>query len=179
MKKRKCSQCLRNFQQQRPLQYLCGWECATAYAKKKEEEKKEKAWKDSKKKLKEDLKTKKDYEKELEIIVNRYIRKRDALLPCVSCNAQPGTYKLTAGHYYPAGSYKNLRFLEDNIHGQCWWNCNKNKHGNLIEYRKEIIRRIGEDRLEELDRLSRIPRHYTIPELIELKEIYKEKIRKL
>ena len=33
MKKRKCKQCKEYFHQQRPLQYLCGWECATIYAK--------------------------------------------------------------------------------------------------------------------------------------------------
>jgi hypothetical protein len=139
----------------------------------------DKEWKQRKKETKEKLKTKKDYEKELETIFNKYIRERDKHLSCISCGAEPGTYKLTAGHFYPAGSYKNLRFHEDNVQGQCWFNCNKNRHGNLHEYRINLNKRIGTDRVEELDRLARVPRHYTIPELIELKEIYKEKIRKL
>ena len=96
------------------------------------------------KEIKESLKTKKDYEKELETVVNKYIRLRDKDKPCISCNKPAGSYKITAGHYYPAGSYKNIRFDLDNIHGQCWYNCNKNRHGNLIEYRKGLIERIGE-----------------------------------
>lgn len=129
--------------------------------------------------IKESLKTKKDYEKELERIFNKFIRMRDEHLPCVSCGAEAGAYKLTAGHFYPAGSYKNLRFTEDNVWGQCWYNCNKNRHGNLHEYRNRLILRIGRDRVEALDRMAQIERHYTIPELIELKEYYKTKIKEL
>lgn len=75
---------------------------------------------------------------------NRYIRLRDANLPCISCGALPGTFKLTAGHYITAGSCSALRFDEQNVHGQCWWNCNRNKSGNIVKYREGIIKRFGE-----------------------------------
>ncbi len=153
----------------------CSAKCAIDYAKKLEQIK----WKKKKKELKESLKTKKDYEKELERIFNRYVRLRDKNLNCVSCGARAGSYKITAGHYYPAGSYKNVRFDEQNVWGQCWFNCNKNRHGNLAAYRLGLIERIGEEEVKKLDQRAQTPRHYTIPELIELKEIYKEKIRKL
>lgn len=138
-----------------------------------------KKWSKDKAVLKESLKTKQDYEKELEAIFNTFIRERDKDKPCISCQAPAGTYKITCGHFHPAGTYKNIRFHEDNSQGQCWWNCNKNKHGNLSEYRPRLIERIGQERVDELDRLRNIPRHYTILELIELKVKYKDKIKSL
>ncbi len=127
--------------------------------------------------MKQSLKTKKDYEKELEPVFNEFIRRRDKELPCISCDAKAGTYTSTAGHYYPAGSYKNLRFNEDNVHAQCWYNCNKNRHGNLQEYRIRLIERIGIERVEQLDKDRLKPLKLTIPELVLMKQEYKEKIR--
>ena len=136
---------------------------------------KQKEWKERKKVLKDGLKRKQDYEKDLEVVFNKFIRLRDKDEPCISCDAPAGTYKLTAGHFYPAGSYKNLRFNEDNVNSQCWWNCNKNKSGNLLEYRPRLIKKIGIERVEELERLKNIPAHYTIPELKEMIKQYKLK----
>ena len=173
---RTCKICKTKFEPQyNSVQMCCTPKCAIEYAKRL----KDKAWKKEKKVLKESLKTKSDYEKELEVIVNSFIRWRDRDLPCVSCGAAAGTYKLTAGHFYPAGSYRNIRFDEDNIHGQCWYNCNKNRHGNLQEYRIGIVSRIGEHGLRELDKRARVARHYSIPELVLMKQEYKEKIRQL
>ena len=128
---------------------------------------------------KEKLKTKSDYEKELERIFNAFIRERDKRCDCISCGSKAGTYKITAGHYFPAGSYKNIRFDEDNVHGQCWFNCNKNRHGNLQEYRIGLIQRIGKDRLENLDTKRLEPSNYSIPDLKEMKIIYRDKIKAL
>jgi len=180
LKNRKCKNCKQEFKQLRPLQYLCGHSCALEYAKDKTKQKQaDKIKKINKevRELKEKLKTKKDYEKELQTIVNKFIRLRDKDQPCISCE-KPLNTKFDAGHFYPAGSYKNLRFNEDNIHGQCVA-CNQHRHGNLLEYRPRLIKRIGQDRTDELDRLRNIPAHFMIDELKELKEVYKEKIKKL
>ncbi len=171
---RTCKVCRIKFEPKNStVQMVCSWKCSIEYMKKD----KAKKWKAEKKELKEKLKTKSSYEKDLETIFNKYIRVRDNDKPCVSCNALPGTFKLTAGHFYPAGSYKNLRYTEDNVHGQCWFNCNKNRHGNLQEYRRRLMERIGAERVSDLDVMSQQRKNYTIPELIELKVIYKEKIR--
>jgi len=180
----RCKSCKEKFETKEFLQKFCkgSIDCLTAeglYKLDKHKKQKDKERRLEKKVLKEKLKTKSDYEKELEKIFNHYIRERDKLLPCVSCGAEAGHYKLTAGHYYPAGTYKNLRFDEENVFGQCWFNCNKNKHGNLQEYRIELEKRIGTDNLEALDIRRLTPKHYSIPELIELKQVYKEKIRQL
>lgn len=165
--------------QQRPLQYLCSPACAAKYAIRNTAEANYRANVGSKKELKASLKTKQDYEKELEKVVNEYIRLRDFGKPCISCDAPYGHYRPSAGHFYPAGSYKNIRFDEDNIHGQCWFNCNKNKHGNLTEYRPRLIAKIGQERFDALEARRNVPAHYSIPELIELKVIYKDKIKNL
>jgi len=78
---------------------------------------------------------------------HKFIRERDKDKPCVSC----GEWKtLEAGHFYSGGHYPELRFNEFNVHGQCK-RCNGHLHGNLNEYRKSLLERIGEDRLKVLD----------------------------
>lgn len=173
---KKCKQCKKKFEPTyNSVQPVCSYQCAIAYSKKE----KAKEWKKEKKKLKAGLKRKQDWEKELEVIFNKFIRLRDKDMPCISCDAPAGTYTLTAGHFYPAGTYKNLRFNENNVNSQCWWNCNKNKSGNLLEYRPRLIKKIGLPEVEELDRLRNMPVRYTIPELEEMMVYYKNKIKEL
>ena len=184
----RCLCCGEKFEKKYPTQIgklrycLLKDECLKEFYKAVNERKRrneQREWNITKKELKEKLKTKKDYEKELERIFNKYIRLRDRNEPCISCGAKAHTYKLTAGHYFPAGSYKNIRFDEDNVHSQCWYNCNRSKSGNLIEYRVGLVGKIGTQRLEALEKRAREPRKYTIPELIELKKYYKNKIKEL
>ena len=144
-----------------------------------EEAENKKAWNKEKRERKQSLKTKQNYESELEVIFNKWIRLRDVNEPCISCDKAAGQYKDSAGHLWPAGQYKNIRFNEDNVHSQCWYDCNKNKHGNVNEYRRRVVKKIGKGRLKELDRLSQIPLKLTIPEIILMKEEYKERIRRL
>ena len=81
---------------------------------------------------------------------NKFIRERDADKPCVSCKK----YKvLQAGHFYSAGHYPALEYNEKNVHGQCV-QCNMHEHGNLNLYRKNIVSRIGQDGLDELDNIA-------------------------
>jgi hypothetical protein len=66
---------------------------------------------------------------------------------CISC----GKYStLQAGHYYSGGHYPELRFNEQNVNGQCT-RCNLKLSGNLIEYRKGLVKKIGIDEVEKLD----------------------------
>jgi hypothetical protein len=65
-----------------------------------------------------------------------------------------------------------------NIWGQCV-HCNQHLHGNLIEYRTNLLQRIGEDGLARLDSLKNEPLKLTVPEIKDLIEVYKKKIREL
>lgn len=82
-------------------------------------------------------------------VFNTYIRLRDRDKPCISCN-KPLNTKYDAGHYYSMGNYSFLRFNEENTHAQCV-HCNRDLHGNLLEYRINLIKRIGIERVEILD----------------------------
>ena len=78
---------------------------------------------------------------------NKFIRNRDKGEACISC----GNYTtLQAGHFFSAGQHPSVKFNEDNCHGQCV-HCNYYKHGNLINYRHNLIEKIGEDRFEKLN----------------------------
>lgn len=180
LKKRKCANkdCGKMFYpRHRSTEKVCSFPCASAYARKIREDREAKEWRERKKEIKQSLKTKQDYEKEVQKVFNEFIRLRDRGKPCISCGSIL-TGKFDAGHFYPVGSYKNLRFDEENTHGQCV-HCNQHKHGNLAEYSINLPKRIGIDKFISLQDRRNNERHYSIPELIELKVIYKDKARRL
>lgn len=177
MSKCKNINCKKDFEKKRSNQVVCSASCAYAYQKQQRERREKKEWAKEKKKIKDSLKTKQDHEKELQVIFNAYIRERDKGKECISCGIRLSG-KFDAGHFYPAGTYKNLRFDEENTHGQCV-HCNQHKHGNLNEYRFGLIGRIGYERLEALDQRRLVPRKYSIPEIIELKVVFKDKLNKI
>jgi hypothetical protein len=65
-----------------------------------------------------------------------------------------------------------LRFNELNCHRQCA-PCNNHKSGNITEYRIELIRRIGENLVEWLEK-DHPPHRWTIEELKGIRQYYKE-----
>ena len=76
---------------------------------------------------------------------HKFIRTRDKDLPCISC----GRYtKLQAGHFYSA-SNSSVRFNEDNVNGQCI-QCNHFLSGNLLPYRQNLIKKIGQERVDKI-----------------------------
>lgn len=173
-KGRTCKICKTKFQPQySSVQMTCSIPCAIEYSKRQKDQK----WKKKKKEIKEKLKTKSDYFKEVQKVFNEFIRLRDKDKPCIS-SGKPLLGKYDAGHYFPAGSYKNIALDEDNCHGQTVHD-NRDKHGNLAEYKIGLIKRIGLERFQALEARRLVERHYTIPELIELKEYYKQKLKKL
>lgn len=141
------------------------------------EKQKAKQWQKEKKEIKEKLMTKSDYLNIAQKVFNTYIRLRDKDKPCVSCGAIK--YTSSCGHYYSSGKHKNVTFNELNCHAQCWFYCNSSLSGNLIEYRKGLIERIGLEKLEYLDSIAKIEKKYEIEELKEITKEYKEKIKKL
>ena len=159
-------------------------ECMTAYALKvaeknkaakvSKEKREQREWKS---KAKEKLMTLSDYIQICQRVFNTYIRMRDKDRPCIS-SGRPLKGKYDAGHYYSTSAYPNLRFNEDNVHGQSVHD-NRDLHGNLIAYREGLIARIGIDRFKELEAVKNIPRHYTIDEVKELIQIYRNKIKQI
>ena len=134
-----------------------------------------KSWNKEKKERKEKLKTNSDYLKELQVIFNKWIRLRDQGLNCISC--QKPAKKENAGHYRSVGGNPELRFEPLNNNLQCEY-CNTYLHGNLIDYRINLIKKIGIDKVEFLEGRHE-PKHYSIDQIKGLKVMYRLKIKAL
>jgi len=140
--------------------------------------KKVKAFNRETKRLKESIKSSGEYIKEAQSSVNKYIRLRDRNKPCVSCGSNPAQIRggtFDAGHYRSRGSASHLRFNLLNIHKQCV-KCNRFNSGNAVDYRIELIRRIGEDNVIKLENDNR-PRKFTIEYLKRVKTIFNKRSR--
>jgi hypothetical protein len=174
----KCKICKEPFVKIRPIQPTCkNYDCMVAFAKNVAEKAITKKKNAQTKVLKEKIKTLSDYLKELQVVFNKYICLRDKGNPCISCNAT--NYTVSCGHYFPSGKYKSVTFDEDNCHSQCWYNCNSKLSGNLIEYRVGLIKKIGLERLQLLEKRARQHKQWTKHEIQELIIIYKQKIKEL
>jgi len=160
------------FVQYRTLQAVCSPRCAIKEAKAKTE-KKERQQLAVRKKA---LKTLGEHKKELQTLFNKFIRLRDAELPCISCQRHhAGQYH--AGHYLTVGARPNLRYNELNVSKQCA-PCNNHLSGNLINYRINLINKIGLEAVEALES-DHEPKHYKVSDILEMKSEYKAKIKQL
>lgn len=108
--------------------------------------------------------------------VNKFVRQRDSFngfFICISCQELKPTNQMNAGHYFEKSVYKSVRFDYDNINGQCV-RCNKYLSANLIPYRANLLLRIGEKRLQQLEQKAELKNFiYSREFLIELIEKYK------
>jgi len=155
---------------------FCSFDHMAKYGLEKARQTKERQERKELRARKERLKTRSDHAKDAQAEFNKYIRLRDDRLPCVSCGRHhSGQYH--AGHYRTVGSHPELRFNELNCHKQCSV-CNNHKSGNIVEYRINLLQRIGSVKLEWLEGPHE-PKKYTIEELKAIKAKYKERCRKL
>jgi hypothetical protein len=195
-KLRKCKHC----KERKPIEtgfiiglsFLCGEECRVNEAlthlersRKTAQRKADKSHKEKTKALrrqsrafKEANKTKSDWNKEAQAAFNKYIRARDYGKPCIACGAMSqqkygGT--VDASHFRSRGSSPNLRFHLLNCWSGCT-RCNRYLSGNITEYRKGLIDRIGLARVEELECDNRIVR-MDIEYLKRVKSIFNKRAR--
>lgn len=103
-------------------------------------------------------------------VFQKWIRERDKDLPCVSCG-NPFAEDYHAGHFKKAEVYSQLIFHRHNCHKQCV-RCNVFLGGNEANYRVELIKRIGEEAVNELE--QSIPNKVYRYSNEELKEIIKK-----
>ena len=177
----RCKHCKSKFEAKTFNQKYCKEteECREAFAEYKLSVYKKIREKESKaevKKMKEGLLTHKDYLKMLQTVFNKFIRERDKDKPCVSC----GVFKAEefhAGHYIPS-TFTAVRFNELNVWKQCS-KCNTHLRGNQIAYREELVKRIGLDRVGELEAKRHDKLKLSVPEIKELIKEYKQKIKDL
>ena len=172
-----CVVCKAPFTKDRPLQRVCSWFCAKAWARVKSE----KLEKQRIALAKERLKTKAQLLKEAQKAFNAYIRMRDAGKGCICCNeplalgnprlSTGGSYD--CGHYRSIGSAPHLRFDERNAHGQRK-QCNRWGAGRAVDYRIGLIARIGRDAVEDLEG-NHLAKKWTLGEIRDLIAMYKAK----
>ena len=101
---------------------------------------------------------------------NKWIRNRDALEPCISCQRHH-TGQIHAGHYRSVGANPELRFEPDNCHAQCSA-CNNYLSGNIVNYRPNLLVKIGMERLAILEGPHKAKK-YTIEDLREIRDKYR------
>jgi len=173
MKLKTCKSCKQKFEPIRPLQQVCSTKCAYNYQKKAFEKKMNKEKVEKKK----EFLTLSDHLKIAQSTFNHFINQRDKGLTCISCN-KPINGRVNASHYFNANNHYMVRFDEDNVHSSCI-TCNQHLSGNLIPYRKYLIEKIGIERFEQLESKAYLTRKFTIDEVKEINQIYKNKIKSL
>ncbi|WP_223429993.1 recombination protein NinG [Pseudomonas sp. GL-B-26] len=177
-RKKRCKVCKAMFTPARDFQAVCGEiACAIAHAP-ANQVRARKALADVERReikvRKEKLKSRAEHLKDTQIAFNAWVRERDAQLPCISCGRHhQGKYD--AGHYRTVGSNPALRFEPLNCHRQCS-PCNTHKSGDIVNYRIELVKRIGADKVDWLEGPHE-PKRYTIEELKTIKAEYRAKTR--
>lgn len=160
-------------------QRVCSLECAKEAGSRKTEKDAAKQKSVERKQLKEaklNIKPRSKWLAEAQAVFNKYIRLRDAKDPCISCGRHH-TGQYHAGHYRSVGANPELRFNELNCHKQCS-SCNTHLSGNLIEYRINLIRKIGLASVMEIESKHN-PLKLTIDDIKEIKRHYQHKCREL
>jgi len=84
------------------------------------------------------------------IVISKAVKMRDNDLPCISCLKFMPLHSVEAGHYISRAKSTILKYNMYNIHSQCW-HCNNILFGNVKEYRKNLIIKIGLEKVEWLE----------------------------
>ncbi|WP_162094821.1 recombination protein NinG [Pseudomonas chlororaphis] len=178
-KKCRVATCRASFVPSRLGQAVCSPACAIIDAPRNQEKARKSLAQVARREIKvrkERIKTRSDHFRETQAVFNEWVRLRDAALPCVSCGRHhEGQYH--AGHYRTVGANPELRFEPLNVHKQCA-PCNNHKSGDIVNYRIELVKRIGQDQVEWLEG-PHSARKYTADELKALKAKYRELIKEL
>jgi len=190
MPKLKCVSCKDRFDAETmiklPIGNVHSVECATSYARAKQEKatarKLAKAKSAQKKK---DAKQKRDFydndiktrKKAVKTACHAYIRERDRGLPCICCGRALGA-KYDAGHWQESGNNSSLRYHEDNIHAQNV-HCNQYKGGDSDDYEGRLRLKIGDERVDYLlsNKGGIVKR--TAQDYKDIENHYKEKLKAL
>ena len=185
MKTRRCAQCRKKVPETdaiiSSLKSFCSIEHLAEYAKTDRAKRFAKKVVNKEKRIaKEKLKTRSDWQRDAQRAFNEYIRVRDRGKPCISCGASQGVTvrggDFDAGHYRSRGSSPHLAFHIHNCHSQCV-KCNRHLSGNIVEYRKQLVIRIGIEKLEKLEQDNR-PRNYTIKDFQRIISICRKRMKR-
>ena len=181
MKPKKCKDCKEDFEPFKSMQPRC-IECAIKKGKADHAKQEQKSFNAETRRRKAALKGKSEFKREAQAAFNAFIRQRDLAEPCISCGRDSKKKVLTgaifhAGHYRSRGANPELSFVEDNVHKQCAY-CNKDLSGNITNYRINLVKKLGNKRLEWLEGPHELTR-YTKEDYQAIKKKYKEKLKSI
>jgi len=176
LKDKTCKQCNASYTPSRPLQSVCGFDCAISQSKAKRQAIEHKAAQKATREARERIKSKADWRREAQQSVNLYIRTRDKGKPCISCDKpDDGSHQRHASHYRSVGACSQLRYNTYNIHASCA-QCNTMKSGNAVEYRIRLVKLIGPERVEWLEGQNWLTQ-YSVEYLQRIKRIFNARAR--
>lgn len=121
--------------------------------------------------------------KKLDEVFSEFIRLRDSKpygfrhFKCISCGRILPFNMADAGHYVSRANMAT-RFDEDNVHCECIM-CNRFTENHLDGFAKNLVAKIGQDKLEELIRRGHQTVKFSKSEIDEKIRYYKEKIKEL
>jgi len=107
--------------------------------------------------------------KEAQKAFNEFIRLRDGN-KCISCG-KIVSGQIHAGHYRTVKAAPQLRFNQFNCHSQCA-QCNNYMSGNIVEYRINLVKKIGIKKVEWIESMNDYKK-LTTEEIRSIKNYYK------
>jgi hypothetical protein len=173
MKAKKCRECAELFTPRTSLQVACSIKCALILQKKqaiKKAQKEKRDWYSENKTLG-------NWEAEAKKVFQKWVRLRDANLPCMACGTMTAK-EWHGGHLYKAEIYSGVIFDERNVH-KCCSKCNVFLGGNELNFRSNLEKKFGLEWVKSLEEDAHATRQkkYTKEELKSIKEIYQRRIK--
>lgn len=173
--------CSVRFESRRPFEVWCSPEHGAIIAKQRVEKARAKAAKVDRASTRaalEKLKTRSDWLREAQTVVNRYVRLKALSRgeSCYTCGATPdrkfgGTYD--ASHFRSVGSAPHLRFWIPQIRLACVV-CNRHKGGAILQFRQALVREHGEAWVHDLESRQEVAK-FTVDYLQRLKKVFNKR----
>lgn len=166
LKPRACKHCKSSFTPTKRLQVVCSPLCGLERARIQREAKERKEHAARKRveramdrKRRDALRTFPELEEDCRKIVQKIARIRDRNDGCISCDL-PANWdgQWHGSHFRAHGSASAVQFHLWNIHKSCS-PCNRDKGGNIHEYRPRLIAKIGQDRVDWLMAQNQTMKH--------------------
>jgi len=194
IKPKKCDTCLKDFTPFQSFQKVCKtYSCMIAYAKKKEQKKKDKVFKVRKDDFvlndtrKQHVLTQKVFNKMRKLQEFKWFADKGVEPYCISCGKTIGGDQWCNGHFKTVGANGRLRYDEVNSHLQHNRSCNMAKSGDIYGdknskgYIQGLKDRFGDDKAQEIIdycESNTAPRKWTGQELSEMRKRYNVEIRR-
>lgn len=119
--------------------------------------------------------------KKLDKVFSAYIRLRDAMpngcFRCISCGKIKRFEQGDCGHYH-SRTHMATRWDPDNCHMECR-GCNRASADHLIGYRRNLVEKIGLDRINRLEMMAHSQKHWLDFELQEKIDYYTREVKRL